>query len=189
MLKNALRLITNFFEIYVPIGAFFVMFGTFLLQVFFRYVLRSPLTWTQEVIVLSFVWVVIFGASYTMREKGHVKFTMVYDMAPPRVAALLRFAGNALIASALFLLIVPSFKYALFVGFQRTAVFRVSYTVAFLPFLYLLISSICYIVPELYEDIRVMRGDIEDSSDHAVSEIIRESVEASQNIDATEIFR
>ncbi|POQ99190.1 C4-dicarboxylate ABC transporter permease [Alkalispirochaeta sphaeroplastigenens] len=189
MLKNALRLITNFFEIYVPIGAFLVMFGTFLLQVFFRYVLRSPLTWTQEVIVLSFVWVVIFGASYTMREKGHVKFTMVYDMAPPRVAALLRFIGNALIALALALLIVPSFKYALFVGFQRTAVFRVSYTVAFLPFLYLLISSICYIVPELYEDIRVMRGDIEDSPDHAVSEIIRESVEASQNIDATEIFR
>ncbi|MDR1058903.1 MAG: TRAP transporter small permease, partial [Treponema sp.] len=61
-MKKALLFIRNVFELYLPVAAFIALFCSFILQVFFRYVVRHPLTWTQEVITLGFIWSVVFGA-------------------------------------------------------------------------------------------------------------------------------
>ena len=39
------------------------MFVSFLLQIAFRYVLDRPLGWTEEVTVLCWVWLVLWGAA------------------------------------------------------------------------------------------------------------------------------
>ena len=168
-MKRVLLFLRDVLELYIPVLSFFMMFATFLLQVFFRYVVRQPLTWTQEVIVMSFIWTVIFGACYTMRKRSHVKFTMIYDRCPPKPAALLRLLGNTIIAATFLILIVPSYKYAFFLGFQKTAVFRISFTFMFISFVYFLCSIVWYTLGEIVEDIQVLRGVIHDSADHANS--------------------
>jgi TRAP-type C4-dicarboxylate transport system permease small subunit len=169
-MKKYLLLFRDIFERYIPVVSFMVMFFTFILQVFFRYVIHHPLTWTQEVIVISFVWTVIFGACYTMRQRSHVKFTMIYDRLPPRWAALVRLLGNMLIA-VLFLWLVPSsWRYSFFTGFQKTAVFRIPLTPYFLPFVYFLVSIVGYTLPDIFEDLKVLGGKIPDSRDHKAAE-------------------
>jgi TRAP-type C4-dicarboxylate transport system permease small subunit len=124
----------------------------------------------MEVIVVGFVWTVVFGACYTMRQRSHVKFTMIYDRLPPVPAALIRMLGNSIIVVTFASLVFASFKYALFIGYQKTAVFRISYTFIFMPFAYFLCSIIGYTISEISEDIKVTTGKIPDSIDHKTAE-------------------
>jgi TRAP-type C4-dicarboxylate transport system permease small subunit len=166
-MKKALLFARDIIELYIPIISFLAMFIAFILQVFFRYVIRHPLTWSMEVIVVGFVWTVVFGACYTMRHRGHVKFTMLYDRLKPKPAAVIRLLGNIIIALTFISLVYATVNYALFIGFQKTAVFRISYTFVFMPFAYFLVSITGYTLSELLEDIRVIRGKLPDSVDHA----------------------
>ena len=166
-MKKVFAIARNFFEVYIPAAAFLLLFAAFILQVFFRYALNNPLTWTNDLIVVGFVWTVLFGASLTMRARKHVKFTLLYDSLKPRGAAIARAIGNLLIVGAFLPLIVPSFNYALFVNFQKTPVFRINYFWVFLPFVYFVIAIIAYTIPELIEDFRVISGKLKDSADHS----------------------
>jgi TRAP-type C4-dicarboxylate transport system permease small subunit len=172
--KKVALFLRDVMEIYIPILSFTVLFLTFILQVFFRYVLNNPLTWTQDAIVIGFCWTVILGACYTMRKKGHVQFTMLYEAYSPKVAAWARLAGNLLIIVTFILMVIPSFRYAFFLGFQKTPVLRVSYTWIFLPFTYFLLSVIGYTIAPVIEDWKVIRGILPDSYDHQFDTIIGE---------------
>jgi C4-dicarboxylate transporter, DctQ subunit len=164
--KKLFYFLRDIFEIYIPAVAFLAMFVSFILQVFCRYVIDMPLTWTQDVIVVGFVWTVLFGACYTLRAGRHVKFTMIYDKLGPKGAAFTRLLGDLIIFAAFVVLIVPSWKYALFLHFQKTPVFRLNYTYVFIPFIYLILSVLGYTAKEMLEDLRILRGKLADSPDH-----------------------
>lgn len=66
-------------EKYIPAIAFVVLFAVFVFQVFMRYVVRQPQAWTTEVEQSCFLWLVMLGACYCQRMKGHVTFTLLYD--------------------------------------------------------------------------------------------------------------
>src|SRR5512140_1140116 len=61
------------------------MFICFLLQIVFRYVLNRPLGWTEEVTVLCWVWVVLWGASFIVADADEVRFDIFYNLVPPGV--------------------------------------------------------------------------------------------------------
>ena len=44
-----------------------------IIQIFYRYVLSSPLTWPPELISFIFPWFVYLGASYGVREGAHIR--------------------------------------------------------------------------------------------------------------------
>jgi TRAP-type C4-dicarboxylate transport system permease small subunit len=127
----------------------------------------------MEIIVIGFVWTVVFGACYTMRQRSHVKFTMIYDHLHPVPAAVIRMLGNIIIAVTFISLVSAAYKYSFFVGFQKTSFFRISYTVIFMPFVYFLCSIIGYTIGEIIEDIKVITGKIPDSMDHKTAEAVQ----------------
>ena len=65
------------------------MFVSFLLQIVFRYVFNRPLGWTEEVTVLCWVWVVLWGASFLLDDEEEVRFDIVYNAVSGRRAARL----------------------------------------------------------------------------------------------------
>lgn len=64
--------------------------GALLLQVAFRYVLNAPLTWTEELATLLFVWAVLLAAATTVREGESLRLTFIEDALPGRPAQMLR---------------------------------------------------------------------------------------------------
>jgi TRAP-type C4-dicarboxylate transport system permease small subunit len=161
-------------EVYIPIISFILLFVTFILQIVFRYTGLPAMTWTQDIIVLSFCWTVILGACLTMRQKGHVTFTMLYEAYPPKVAAWARLIGNILIVFTFIVMIVPSFKYSFFVKSQKTASLRISFTWIFIPYVYFLLSIIGYTIAPIIEDWKVITGKLEDSHDHSYDPLLGE---------------
>ncbi|MEO7009445.1 MAG: TRAP transporter small permease subunit, partial [Caldimonas sp.] len=69
----------------VVVALIATMFVSFLLQIVFRYALNRPLGWTEEVTVLCWVWVVLWGASFVVAEADEVRFDILYNLMPPKV--------------------------------------------------------------------------------------------------------
>ncbi|MDH8677345.1 TRAP transporter small permease [Fusibacter bizertensis] len=162
-IKRSFYIIRDFFEIYLPLFAFIVMFLTFIIQIIARYIFKFPLTWAYEVTVIGFSWTVILGACYAMRSRSHVKFTLIYDMLSPKKAAFIRMLGNLIILFAFVALIVPSFEYVKFMDFQSTSVFKIKLSWIFSAFIYFVFSMIGYTAVEIYEDFCTIRGKTKQS--------------------------
>lgn len=75
------------------------LFGCILLQVFFRYVLNAPLSWTDETAILLFAWIMLLLASLCVRERIHARFTALINALPAGVALLLDKATMLLMAA------------------------------------------------------------------------------------------
>lgn len=56
--------------------------GATLAQVAARYVFNSPLTWSEELARLVFIWTVFLGAGVTVRRGGHVAVDSLVNLAP-----------------------------------------------------------------------------------------------------------
>ena len=54
------------------------MFAAFILQIFTRYVMNDPLSWTQEVCVTTWLWLVLWGSAFSLNEHDQVRFDVLY---------------------------------------------------------------------------------------------------------------
>ena len=60
------------------------------LQVFSRYVLPYPLSWTEEVARYAFIWWSFLGAAYVVRLNGHLGMDVLVNILPQRIGVLLQ---------------------------------------------------------------------------------------------------
>ena len=80
-----------------------------LAAVWWRYVIEDPLSWTEQLSRILFVWVTFLGAAVLYREKNHITIDMFLGMMPPPLKALMVW----LIELAMLLFIVVLFVYGL----------------------------------------------------------------------------
>jgi TRAP-type C4-dicarboxylate transport system permease small subunit len=77
---------------------------TLFLQVFTRYVLNDPLSWTEEVARYLYVYIVFLGASAAISDRTHVGIDYFAKALPVRAQWVVSVAVNLLILAALALL-------------------------------------------------------------------------------------
>jgi TRAP-type C4-dicarboxylate transport system permease small subunit len=61
-----------------------VMFVAFMTQIVFRYLASLPIGWTQELTVVLWIWLVLWGAAFVIRETEEVRFDIFYANAKSR---------------------------------------------------------------------------------------------------------
>ena len=97
------------------------MFLCFILQIVSRYVFNRPLGWTDEVSVLCWIWCILWGAVFVLRERDEIRFDLIYSSASEgtrRVVTVI--TGVAIIA--LFAIALPAvFAYVTFLKVERSA--------------------------------------------------------------------
>lgn len=65
-----------------------VMFSAFIVQIVFRYVFNFPVGWTSELTAALWVWLVLWGAAFVLRESEEIRFDLLVGAAGrrPRIA-------------------------------------------------------------------------------------------------------
>ncbi|MDA3920370.1 MAG: TRAP transporter small permease [Salinisphaera sp.] len=101
-----------------------VMIGSLLVGVFYRYVLQASLSWTGEIALLSFTWVVLLVSSQGVREGFHVRVTVLDTLLPQRVSRWLH--RGLLLAVIGFGLVLAwsGYQFTLFTAQQVSAAIR-----------------------------------------------------------------
>lgn len=109
--------------------------GLIVLTVFFRYVLNDPLTWTEEVIVTIFAWMLFIGFSSGFRERMHIRIDALLLVLPMRGRAVLGVFAVGATAATLLGLAWFGAQQALIMLETQTPMLRISaaWAVAALP--------------------------------------------------------
>jgi TRAP-type C4-dicarboxylate transport system permease small subunit len=104
-----------------------VMFFDFLLQIVFRYIFNLPIGWTNEVSVICWLWLVLFGAAFVVTEAGEIRLDLVYTSSRLRVRRVMA-AIAAITLVALFTVSLPAvIDYVSFMKVQRTAYLKIRF--------------------------------------------------------------
>jgi TRAP-type C4-dicarboxylate transport system permease small subunit len=158
----------DFTEIYLPVVIFSCLFVVFMLQVFFRY-FRAPLIWPEEFSNLAYIWTILLGSCYALRDDSHVAFSLLYDKAGPRGQCVMRIIGNVLLFVAFCIALYPSYKFIAFMGFKKSDALRIPMNLAFSPFLVFLALILGRVGYRLVNDVNMLvrtlkgRSESEDS--------------------------
>ena len=54
------------------------MFSAFVVQVFMRYAVNRPVAWTLEACLTAWLWLVLWGGAFVVKDRDHVKFDLFY---------------------------------------------------------------------------------------------------------------
>jgi C4-dicarboxylate transporter, DctQ subunit len=104
-----------------------VMFAAFLLQVIFRYLLQWPTGWSNELTVVLWIWVVLFGAAFVVREDEEIRFDLIYGAVRPRARRVMTLI-SAIAIIALYGYSFPAvFDYVTFMKVQKTAYLKIRF--------------------------------------------------------------
>jgi TRAP-type C4-dicarboxylate transport system permease small subunit len=102
-----------------------VMFAAFVLQIVFRYFFNLPTGWSTELTVVMWLWMVLWGSAFALKESDEIRFDLVYSSAPPRVRRVMG-AIVAVAIIALYGLSLPgSFDYVAFMKVERSSYLKI----------------------------------------------------------------
>ena len=91
-LRNILNMILNV----LAGGSFLIMTALTCWQVFTRYVLGNPSTWSEELVGFLFAWMSLFGACLVTGERGHMNIPLLVDSAAPGLKKILLCLGEVI---------------------------------------------------------------------------------------------
>lgn len=101
------------------------MFLAFITQIVFRYVLNLPIGWPSEVTVASWLWLVLWGAAFVVREDEEIRFDLLYGVVPAAVRSVMTIV-SALALLALYVGSLPAVvDYVAFMKVESTAYLRI----------------------------------------------------------------
>lgn len=119
----------------VGAALFATMFGAFLLQIFMRYVVNSPLGWTLELCMVTYLWLVFWGCAFMLRERDHIAFNILYHGAPPPVRRVLALLSAIVLAAAMIAALPATYDFVSFMGRTSTWVMHIRFDLLFSIFL------------------------------------------------------
>ena len=90
------------------VSIFSLMIAVTFAQVIFRYVLRSPLPWSEELARYCFVWIVFLGATLGLERGVHIGVDILTILLPGRVQRWLAAINEVLILAFVLLIILAS---------------------------------------------------------------------------------
>jgi TRAP-type C4-dicarboxylate transport system permease small subunit len=103
------------------------MFAAFILQIIFRYVLNFPIGWTNEISVILWIWLVLWGAAFVIREEEEIRFDFFYAPAGPKARRIM-FVSSAIVLVALYAVSLPAvIDYVTFMKVESTSYLNIRF--------------------------------------------------------------
>ena len=132
-----------------------VMFAAFIVQIVFRYFFNFPVGWTSELTVVMWLWLVLWGAAFVLREDEEIRFDLISGAAGRRA----RIAMGIVTALALVVLygvsLKPSFDYVAFMKVEKSSYLKIRMDWLFSIYVVFLVAVILRYLRVLWQ---LMRG-------------------------------
>jgi C4-dicarboxylate transporter, DctQ subunit len=120
-----------------------VMFAAFLIQIFFRYIMNLPVGWTQELSVVLWLWLVLFGAAFVVGEKEEIRFDIIYGTVSANARRVMCII-TAIVLIALYVISLPAVTdYVTFMKVEKTAYLKIRFDWLYSIYIIFVVATIC----------------------------------------------
>jgi len=122
------------------------MFFAFIIQIVFRYVLQLPTGWAHEISAILWVWIVLFGAAFVLRDRDDVRLDVVYSAVGNKARRVMTVITALAILVLLATALPAIIDYILFMKVEKTAYLKIRYDYVYSIFIvFAVVTVIRYI--------------------------------------------
>ena len=145
-------------------------------QVFTRYVLNNPSTWSEELVGYMFGWATMFGAAICTGERGHMNIPILVDMMKPAAKKVLLIFAEivALLFSAIILVYGGTTVSSLAMGQQTSSLWGLAVGTFYW------VMPVCGVLMVVYSALNIVaiaKGESEAALDEAAAAIAKAEAE------------
>ena len=126
----------------VAAGLLAVMFVAFIVQIVFRYFLNFPIGWTSELSVITWLWLVLWGAAFVVKETEEIRFDLVYGAVGPRTRRVMGIITGLSIVILYAASLPATVKYVNFMKVEKTSYLKIPFDWLFSIYVLFLVAVI-----------------------------------------------
>ena len=140
----------------VMVALMVVMFVSFVIQIGTRYVFNAPTDWTYELILITWLWSVFWGAAFLLVDKDHVKFDVIYNMAGEKLRRIYALISAAALAIGFLVSLPATYNFIEFKKIRSSDMLGIRLDIVFSVYLFFLIAMIIHYALRCFY---LVRGD------------------------------
>lgn len=124
-----------------------------------RYLFNAPITWSEELLLIAFVWLIFIAAAASFRHRAHVRVDLLLMVLPRRVAMVLAALSVMLIFAIMGILAMSTIAYLQAVGANQT------------PMLGVPVGLVFWVIPAAMalSALHILRNIVDDGLDKALA--------------------
>lgn len=137
-----------------------------LIQVFSRYILNSPVAFTEELVRYSLIWTGFIGAAYAFSTREHMSLTLIRDKFTGKAhTALLVVIDGLILLMAIFVFTIGGFKLAVSASREFSALLGIPrslvYSIAPISGVFIVLAQII----NIYKDVTGEKVESKEGAD------------------------
>ena len=133
-----------------------VIFVAFVIQIVFRYAFNLPVGWTSELSVVAWLWLVLWGAAFVLKEEDEIRFDLLAGMGGRRTRIGLGIVAAVSIVVLYGLSLPASYAYVSFMKVERSSYLKLRFDWMFSIYL---LFAVAVIARYLWILGRLLRGE------------------------------
>lgn len=138
------------------------MFVAFVLQIAFRYFLNLPVAWTEEVCMITWLWGILWGASFVTSDAEEIRFDMVYSHVSPTTQRVFRAVSGLVFIIVMGVALPATVAYVRFMKVESSAALAIRLDWLFVIYPVFVIAMIVRQVRQVW---RAITGQTDESLD------------------------
>jgi len=108
-----------------------VMFVAFIIQIVFRYFFNFPVGWSSELSVIAWLYMVLLGSAFWLKDSEEIRFDLVADSVGPRARRVIGILV-AIATVVLFAMSLPAtVKYVTFMKVESSSYLKIRLDILF----------------------------------------------------------
>jgi TRAP-type C4-dicarboxylate transport system permease small subunit len=118
------------------------MFLAFVLQIVFRYFMNWPTGWTSELTVVMWLWMVLWGAVFVLRDDEEIRFDLFIASASRRRVRVMGIIAAVAIVVLYVLSLKGTWAYVSFMKVERSSYLKIRLDYLYSIYLIFLVAAI-----------------------------------------------
>jgi TRAP-type C4-dicarboxylate transport system permease small subunit len=119
-----------------------VMFVAFIVQIIFRYVLNFPIGWTSELTIVMWLWGVLWGAAFVVRESEEIRIDLIQGLVSRRTRCAMGIITGIAIVVLYAASLPATIDYVSFMKVEKTSYLKIRFDYLFSIFVLFLVAVI-----------------------------------------------
>ena len=102
-----------------------VMFAAFMVQIVFRYFFNLPTGWTTELTLITWLWLVLWGAAFVVKESEEIRIDLVPSMVSRRTRLVLALVASVAIVVLYVVSLPATYSYVTFMKVEKSSYLKI----------------------------------------------------------------
>lgn len=127
-----------------------VIFIAFMVQIAMRYLFNSPVGWTTELSLAAWLWLVLWGAAFVLKDHEEIRIDLVNELAGRRTRRVLGVIGAVAVIILFGMSLPASWDYVSFMKVEKSSYLGIRMDITYSIYIVFVVAVIARALRQLF---------------------------------------